>query len=390
VKINVTKGSSPLNLIKYLLDEHKQQPGRKPAVNTNMFGSTAEELSEEFRFSHNLNPRVQQTMAHYSMSLSPGERVEPDARYAITKRLLELTGHEDCQHLSAEHFDQAHKHEVQHWHVGTSNVDLDGNHVEDDFLRVRLRAIEQQLEREFGLVKTQIRPAREQRRIPTGEYRFKERTGVTLPREKLWDKIQTHTADAPSMTTLVTRLRNDGVGVRFRQCEETITGISFELEGWACSGGKLGPAYSFPGLQKHLGVSYDPSQDQALLLLQQRLVEQETEDKELREPKDDDRDPDSDSDSDSDSDLPEVSQANREPEPLDSKVADQALHEGQEPNETPRIVAKEKTTPVTKQDGGTDEALKAADLTQQAARQREIEQKKAHQQAKSRRQNFER
>lgn len=274
MRINVTKGSSPLNLVKYLLDESKQREGFEPEINTNMFGRSAEELAEEFRFSHTLNPRVKQTMNHFSLSLSPGERVDSVTRHAISQRLLELTGHEDCQYLSAEHFDQSHKNDVQHWHVGTSNVDLDGEHIEDDFIRVKLRTIEKQLEQEFGLVQVENLPERDRRHIPTGEYRYKERTGITLPREKLWDQIQKYTADHPSMSVLAARLKANGIEVRFRERDDRITGISYEIDGFACSGWKLGKAYTFSGLQNHFGVAHSQSEDDELLQLQSKTLEE--------------------------------------------------------------------------------------------------------------------
>ena len=158
--IKVTKGSDPHKLASYLLRPDKQKDDKPPELDTNMVGANAQELAEEFRFSHDLNPRVKQTMAHYSVSLAPGERVDPDMRRAISKRILAETGHSDCQYLSVEHHDQSHQNDVQHWHIATSNVNLDGNHIEDDFIRVKLRGIERQLEQEFGLAPTQVRPER--------------------------------------------------------------------------------------------------------------------------------------------------------------------------------------------------------------------------------------
>ena len=43
------------------------------------------------------------------------------------------------------------------------------------------------------------------------------------------------------------------------------TGISYNLDGVALSGNQLGKAYTFSGLQKHRGVSYDQGRDNALI-----------------------------------------------------------------------------------------------------------------------------
>jgi hypothetical protein len=42
-------------------------------------------------------------------------------------------------------------------------------------------------------------------------------------------------------------------------------GISYNLDGVALSGTQLGKAYTFYGLQKHRGVSYDKGRDNALI-----------------------------------------------------------------------------------------------------------------------------
>jgi hypothetical protein len=42
-------------------------------------------------------------------------------------------------------------------------------------------------------------------------------------------------------------------------------GISYNLDGVALSGNQLGKAYTFSGLQKHRGVSYDQGRDNALI-----------------------------------------------------------------------------------------------------------------------------
>ena len=262
--INVAKGSDPYKLTRYLLREDKQKDDQPPDVDTNMFGETPEELAEEFRFSHTLNPRVKQTMAHYSVSLPPNEQVDNKTRMAISQRILEETGHIKCQYLSIEHHDQSHKHNVQHWHIAASYVNLDGQHIEDDFIRVKLRGIERNLERKFGLQPTQVREEKERKKLTTGEYRLKARTGQDLPKEKLWSAIDQAASDQPSMSLLVARLRSQDISVRLRQQNGNTNGISYELDGIAFPGYKLGKAYSFNGLQKHLGVYYLSEQDEQL------------------------------------------------------------------------------------------------------------------------------
>ena len=198
------------------------------------------------------------------MSLPPNEQVDNKTRIAISQRILGETGHIKCQYLSVEHHDQSHKHNVQHWHIAASYVNLDGQHIEDDFIRVKLRGIERDLEREFGLQLTQVREEKERKNLTTGEYRLKARTGQDLPKEKLWSAIDQAASDQPSMSLLVARLRSQAISVRLRQQNGNTNGVSYELDGIAFPGYKLGKAYSFKGLQKHLGVYYLSEQDEQL------------------------------------------------------------------------------------------------------------------------------
>jgi hypothetical protein len=64
------------------------------------------------------------------------------------------------------------------------------------------------------------------------------------------------------MPTLIMRLQLAGVGVRtgFTRNGKS-KGISYEKDGQAFSGTQLGAAYTFPGLQKHQGVDYQPERD---------------------------------------------------------------------------------------------------------------------------------
>ncbi|BAY59226.1 relaxase/mobilization nuclease family protein (plasmid) [Leptolyngbya boryana NIES-2135] len=274
MKINYAKGNDPMGLMLYLHEPAKQiTPEANPVLATNMSGRDCEERAEEFRFSHDLNPRVKKTMVHFAVSLPPGETVSHDQIAQISRSLLQKTGHQDCQYLVVRHHDREHRNHVQHWHIATSAVSLKAGWVRDSFVKLKLLQIERQLEEEFRLSNHPIRPKAQRQNLSTGEYRLKERTGKPIPKEKLWDIIDRVSADPPSMTEFVARLKEEEVEVRFRQAQGMIQGISYEIDGVAFAGCKLGPAYSFGGLQAHRQIEYDPAQDQLLLLMQKMTRE---------------------------------------------------------------------------------------------------------------------
>jgi Cft2 family RNA processing exonuclease len=135
-----------------------------------------------------------------------------------------------------EHHDRQARHQVQHWHIVTSAVDMHAKWVNDAFIKIRLKHLERELEATFGLKQTQVRAKPDRYNLTTGEYRLKERTGKELTKEKLWRSLQQHTADQPSMLMLVTRLKAENISVQLHTRKEQIDGISYGLEGHCVSG----------------------------------------------------------------------------------------------------------------------------------------------------------
>lgn len=85
---------------------------------------------------------------------------------------------------------------------------------------------------------------------------------------QLQDLIDEVTQDNPSMPEFVERLQQQAVEVQVGLTRTGIgfsQGISYNLDGVALSGTQLGKAYTFSGLQKHRGVSYDKGRDNALI-----------------------------------------------------------------------------------------------------------------------------
>ena len=73
------------------------------------------------------------------------------------------------------------------------------------------------------------------------------------------------------MPQLMDQLKDAGIDaqVKFTRTGK-VKGISYEKDGIAFSGTKLGQAYTFPGLQKHRGVSYDPQMNREVIAANRR------------------------------------------------------------------------------------------------------------------------
>ncbi|MGF1522650.1 MAG: relaxase/mobilization nuclease domain-containing protein [Leptolyngbyaceae cyanobacterium] len=267
MRIKITKGSNPQALCDYVLDPAKQRAGVKPVIATNMGGQASATLARELEAIVNRPRRwaVKQTMAHYSVSLPPGEVLERPAIGAISRELLRQMGHQHCPYFVVQHHDQEHKNGVHHWHVVTSTLDYNNRWVNDRFSQWRLQQIARDLEIQFGLIPCPPRSAIERQNLTTGEHWRKERTGEFLPKEKLWSAIDTAAQDKPTLPLLITRLKAQGIDVHLWRKSDQYSGISFGLEGAVFAGRRLGPAYSFGGLQRHQGVYYDATTQNSAL-----------------------------------------------------------------------------------------------------------------------------
>src|SRR4028118_348561 len=166
------------------------------------------------------------------------------------------------QYAVVKHSDTEH----DHIHIVASRICLDGGVVDDSWDYYKSQETIRQLERNYNLETVTPSWETDKRAQTTGEHRQLKSKGNKSVRVQLQDLIDEVTQDNPSMPEFVERLQQQGVEVQV-----TLTGIgfskgiSYNLDGVALSGTQLGKAYTFSGLQKHRGVSYDKGRDNALI-----------------------------------------------------------------------------------------------------------------------------
>ena len=266
--IKVIRGSNPTKLFNYLFDPKKQlQTDKAELLSTGNIqnliicrtvpGRTIQELARNFRQIARLNSQVVKTIAHYSISVTAADsaRIEQAIVYEISRTLLERLGHTRCPYFGVEHHDTAHRH----WHLAASTVSYSGEWVCDRFERYRLRQIVRDLEIDFGLELTPIRPTIKVKNLSTGEYRLKQHSKHLLPKEKLWRSLDECLPVSQSLARLVMELRvkHPEISVRLKEQQGQHVGISFEVDGVAFAGRKLGRAYSLNGLKRYHGIEHD-------------------------------------------------------------------------------------------------------------------------------------
>ena len=243
--------------------------GKKDAylIGGTMCGQTPEELAAEFAIARQLRPNLKVAVFHATLSVDRTERLEDseqnDLRWlAIAADYMKTMGFDNNQYTVVKHSDTKH----DHIHIVASRIRLDGSVVDDSWDYYKSQETIRQLEQDYNLKIVAPSWEKDKRAQTTGEHRNLQSKGNKSVRVQLQDLIDEVTQDNPTMPEFVERLQQQGVEVQVRLTRTGFSkGISYNLDGVALSGTQLGKAYTFSGLQKHRGVSYDQQQDNALI-----------------------------------------------------------------------------------------------------------------------------
>lgn len=243
--------------------------GKKDAdlIGGTMCGQTPEELAAEFAIARQLRPNLKVAVFHATLSVDSTQKLEVDVDndqrwLAIAANYMKAMEFDNNQYAVVKHSDTNH----DHIHIVASRIRLDGSVVDDSWDYYKSQEVIRQLERDYNL--EAVTPSWETyKRAPTtGEHRYLQSKGNKSVRVQLQDLIDEVTQDKPTMPEFVEGLQQQGVEVQVKTTQSELSqGISYKIDGVAFSGSQLGKAYTFSGLQKHRGVSYDQGRDNALI-----------------------------------------------------------------------------------------------------------------------------
>jgi hypothetical protein len=243
--------------------------GKKDAtlIGGTMCGQTPEELAAEFAIARQLRPNLKVAVFHATLSVDSTEKLENseenDQRWlAIAANYMKAMEFDNNQYTVVKHSDTEH----DHIHIVASRICLDGGVVDDSWDYYKSQEVIRQLERNYSLETVTPSWETDKRAQTTGEHRQLKSKGNKSVRVQLQDLIDEVTQDNPSMPEFVERLQQQAVEVQVGLTRTGFSkGISYNLDGVALSGTQLGKAYTFSGLQKHRGISYDKGRDNALI-----------------------------------------------------------------------------------------------------------------------------
>lgn len=214
------------------------------------------DMVQDFKDQTLLNPRLKNTVGHISLSFSPKDapRMTDALMTQIAKEYMQKMGITDTQYLLVRHLDQPHPH----CHLVYNRVGNDGQTISDKNIKLRNAKVCRELTEKHGLYlapgKDEVR--RERLREPDKtRYEIYDAIKGSLPKCKSWNELEG-------------KLREQGIGVRYKYCGSTDRrqGVLFTKNGFEFSGSKIDRAFSFTKLDRHFTHVQQQTQHRATLL----------------------------------------------------------------------------------------------------------------------------
>lgn len=212
-------------------------------IGGNLAGRDAKELSCEVRLARQRRSDIEQPVWHVPVAFHPDEHLSDAQMQQACTHFLDTFGvdRQAHQYLIVRHHDTAHGHA----HIVVNRISNQGKLLDLHRDWPRVKGATRQVEQELGLRITveKDEPFREQMRATI------ERTASSHPR----------------LDHFCGALEAQGITPRLAYRGGVLHGITYRAQGTEVRGSKLGKAYSFPGLQRHLGVEYRPERDEPVI-----------------------------------------------------------------------------------------------------------------------------
>lgn len=236
-------------------------------IGGNMTGLTSAELTREFGVIHKIRPDVKRPVWHQSLRLPKGEKVSKEKWLEIAADYMKRMG-----------FSELHPHAIfmhddpdgQHIHIVASRVALDSSLWHGQNENLISTQVVYELEKIHDLRVSEIPDKavkKDRKALTRQEINMAVRTEMKPPRVVCQEAVDAvlQSKGVMSAPEFIERLEALGVrAVPSVASTGTMNGFSFEAEGVAFTGSKLGESFKWAQLQKR-GIEYVKDRDFAAL-----------------------------------------------------------------------------------------------------------------------------
>ena len=244
-----TIGRSFGGVVRYQFEGRKEQPSDKQAevlVAVGVRADSAAHMSADFNRGRQLNPNLGQAVWHTSLSFNPDDAAKLDSvkMLAIAEGYVQKMGLDRTQYAIIRHHDQP---DNQHLHIIANRVADDGQTIKDGQNFYRSKQALKELIQEHGLTPPQGLRMEKQHAPPDK---------AELAKYELRQALHQALATATDRPALLATLRAEKINTQeFTNKTGTVTGISFEKDGYVFKGSVVAREYSLAGLDKQLATN---------------------------------------------------------------------------------------------------------------------------------------
>lgn len=256
MKAKVGRGDGFRGVLDYALGKEK----RSEIIGGTIAGLNARQLAAEFGMVRRLRPDAKRPVWHCSLSLPPGDYLTGEKWDAVVSDFMKEMGFsESTLYIAIRHRDT----DKDHIHIIASRIDLDGSLWHGKWeARTAIEAT-QKLERSHRLRLTPgLDASTGKKSLKKGEIEMALRTEEQPPKLKLQNLIDEALSNGElTAVQFAETLEMTGVAVKANLASTgTFNGFSYEIDGIAFKGSKLGKAYGLSGI-KERGVTYEQDRD---------------------------------------------------------------------------------------------------------------------------------
>lgn len=224
-------------------------------LETNLSSLDSDSVKMELTFIEQLNPKLERTTFHTSLSFGKDEIVSNEKMLAIAKEYMSRMGFVDNLFAIVRHNDTDHPH----CHILCHRISLDGKTVSDSNSYHQSNEILRDLEQKYDLLKVNSIYNSNKKNITKNEIEYTLRTEKPTVKVELELLVSRSKESAVDINDFINRLEQKGVKVFFKQDSgSNPIGLLFHYKDIVISASKLNKGFVLPRILEYFELQNHP------------------------------------------------------------------------------------------------------------------------------------